>query len=123
MVSWVKGWSMLPTQQVLACCVQAAANFTPAQKQVILNVRRKFLEQLQDIIQQRRAIIAELHDSVPDFKSGANGHATITKANPYTLNPPATWRRPRHSDSRCACAALFAMPAIVVPSDHHSWVS
>ncbi|KAK9799359.1 hypothetical protein WJX73_000876 [Symbiochloris irregularis] len=61
--------------------VAAAANFTRQQKELILNVRRKFLESLQEIIRQRRCIISELQESVPDFKSsGANSHATITKA-------------------------------------------
>ena len=62
--------------------LQAAAGFTPAQKHALLGMRSTFLGRLQGIIEQRRKIIFELHDSVPDSQSSTLTDVTIAKARP-----------------------------------------
>ena len=59
--------------------LQAQAHLEPQQKQHIMELRRLFLTQLQDIISQRRLIISTLHACVPDCHDGTHGGATTAK--------------------------------------------
>ena len=89
---------MPDTQAVM----QAAAGFTSAQKQALMGMRSTFLERLQGIIEQRRKIIFELHDSVPDSQSSTLTDVTIAKVcfGCSTLQSTACQV---DESSRCAC--------------------
>ena len=63
--------------------LQAAADLSSSQKQALMGMRTTFLGRLQSIVEQRRRIIFELHDSVPDSHSSALTDATIAKARPH----------------------------------------
>ena len=58
---------------------QAAARLSPAQKQALLAMRQEFLARLQGISSQRRKVICDLLEAVPDSQSGTLTDATTAK--------------------------------------------
>lgn len=61
--------------------LQVAARFSHAQKQALLSMRKDFMTRLQGIISQRRKVICELHEAVPDSHSGTLTDVTISKVS------------------------------------------
>ena len=94
----------------------------PAQKHALLGMRSTFLGRLKGIIEQRRKITFELHDSVPSSHSGTLTNDTIAKAGAH-LRAGSWPERPhcRAAEPPCGllrtwaqlrpCACLPAEPA------------